>query len=213
MTRQIKRTAGVSRGLRASNAVPQDRKPSTAQPRLTDRQLVVLSAAAQRDDGVVVLPEALNGKARDAFAAALLKRGLVAEAKARRGQIVWRHDDAKGHDLALVVTDAGLAALGIEEQANDQEAAPDRAKPAVTRKSSDDDNASRATSKQARLVAMLSADGGCSVADAAQALGWLPHTTRAALTGLRRKGYAIERVKGGEGEGSRHRIVAAPVAA
>ncbi len=33
-----------------------------------------------------------------------------------------------------------------------------------------------------------------------EATGWLPHTTRAALTGLRKKGYVIERL-GGEGKG------------
>ncbi len=213
MTRQIKRTAGVSRDVKARNAVPQNRKPKTAKPRLTDRKLVVLSAAAQRDDRVVALPETLKGRARDAFAAALLKHGLVAAIRARRGQIVWRRDQARSQDIALVVTDAGLAGIGIEEQAKDQAAAPDRGKPAITKKSGDGDKAPRSASKKARLVAMLSADGGCTVAAAAEALGWLPHTTRAALTGLRRKGYAIERVKGVDGEGSRHRIVASSVAA
>ena len=39
------------------------------------------------------------------------------------------------------------------------------------------------------------------------ATGWLPHTTRAALTGLRKRGYAIER-SAGEG-GSVYRIATA----
>ena len=32
-----------------------------------------------------------------------------------------------------------------------------------------------------------------------EATGWLPHTTRAALTGLRQKGYAIEKSKNLDG--------------
>ena len=37
--------------------------------------------------------------------------------------------------------------------------------------------------------------------------GWLPHTTRAALTGLRKKGHAIERFRGDDE--TRYRIVTA----
>jgi hypothetical protein len=44
------------------------------------------------------------------------------------------------------------------------------------------------------------------------ATGWLPHTTRAALTGLRKRGFAIERTRE-EGSNSIYRIVSAPVAA
>jgi hypothetical protein len=42
--------------------------------------------------------------------------------------------------------------------------------------------------------------------DLLRATGWLPHTTRAALTGLRQKGYAITRTKEAGGE-SVYRIV------
>ena len=38
-------------------------------------------------------------------------------------------------------------------------------------------------------------------------MGWLPHTTRAVLTGLRRRGYTIERERS-EKDGSVYRIVA-----
>ena len=40
------------------------------------------------------------------------------------------------------------------------------------------------------------------------ATGWLPHTTRAALTGLRKRGYRIERQRSDEGK-SIYRIVLA----
>jgi hypothetical protein len=38
------------------------------------------------------------------------------------------------------------------------------------------------------------------------ATGWLPHTTRAALTGLRKSGFEIER-RQEDGQGSIYRII------
>lgn len=45
------------------------------------------------------------------------------------------------------------------------------------------------------VVALLHQDGGASLADLVAATNWLPHTVRAALTGLRKKGHAIIRNK------------------
>lgn len=52
----------------------------------------------------------------------------------------------------------------------------------------------RAGSKQAKLVAMLSRKNGVTLSKASEALGWQKHTTSAAMTGLRKRGYQIERV-------------------
>ena len=49
----------------------------------------------------------------------------------------------------------------------------------------------KAVTKQAQLILHLQSDNGASVAELASALSWLPHTTRAALTGLRKKGRTI----------------------
>lgn len=57
----------------------------------------------------------------------------------------------------------------------------------------------RSGTKQARVIALLSRPGGGTLDDLIAATGWLPHTTRAALTGLRRKGYALTRSKGADG--------------
>lgn len=46
-------------------------------------------------------------------------------------------------------------------------------------------------SKQQQLASLLVRDGGATLGQMVVATGWLPHTTRAALTGLRKKGYAI----------------------
>jgi hypothetical protein len=47
-------------------------------------------------------------------------------------------------------------------------------------------------SKQHQLAALLLRDEGATLDQMIAATGWLPHTTRAALTGLRKKGYAID---------------------
>ncbi len=70
----------------------------------------------------------------------------------------------------------------------------------------------RAGSKQGQLIAMLSRDDGVSITEIATALGWLPHTTRAALTGLRHKGYELTREISSD-RGSLYRITARPITA
>ena len=50
---------------------------------------------------------------------------------------------------------------------------------------------SKPASKQQQLATLLVRDEGATLDQMIEATGWLPHTTRAALTGLKRKGYAI----------------------
>lgn len=47
--------------------------------------------------------------------------------------------------------------------------------------------------KQSNVIELLQREGGASLDAIVEATGWLPHTARAALTGLRKKGHAIER--------------------
>jgi DNA-binding transcriptional regulator PaaX len=47
----------------------------------------------------------------------------------------------------------------------------------------------------------------------AKELGWQKHTTRAALTGLRKAGFVIERMQGEGNSASSYRITAEPMAA
>lgn len=49
----------------------------------------------------------------------------------------------------------------------------------------------KAPSKQQQLAALVLRDEGATLDQMIAATGWLPHTTRAALTGLKKKGYAI----------------------
>ena len=70
----------------------------------------------------------------------------------------------------------------------------------------------RPGSKQALVIGMLSAKTGATLDALAEATGWLPHTVRAALTGLRRRGFMVERSRA-DGEASVYRIAAATTAA
>ena len=57
----------------------------------------------------------------------------------------------------------------------------------------------RTESKKDRLIGMLSRDGGSTIAEISAALGWQPHTTRAAITGLRKTGHKVETAKPADG--------------
>ena len=45
------------------------------------------------------------------------------------------------------------------------------------------------------MLALLSRREGATLPELIEVTGWLPHTTRAALTGIRKKGYEIARSK------------------
>ena len=55
----------------------------------------------------------------------------------------------------------------------------------------------KAPSKQQQLAALVVRDEGATLDQMIAATGWLPHTTRAALTGLKKKGYVISSDKVG----------------
>ncbi len=79
-------------------------------PKLNDSQLVILSAAARRQDGAV-LPLARSLKINKAAATTvlknLLKKGLVAERPATADEAHWR-ETGDGGRTALVIANAGL---------------------------------------------------------------------------------------------------------
>ena len=56
------------------------------------------------------------------------------------------------------------------------------------------------------MVDLLRSDAGASLGELAGATGWLPHTMRAALTGLRKRGFAIAMDKADRA--TRYRIAA-----
>jgi len=181
--------------------------------KLTDTQLVILSAAAQRDDHVVVLPKTLKGGAATKVVKTLIAKDLIKEVKAKPDVPAWRRDEEHGQSYALVATRAGLKAINVDDEAADP---PDDApakksggkKAGAARGRSGDaavDGAPRAGSKLALVIGMLQKSSGATIDAIVTATGWLPHTTRAALTGLRKRGYGIEKERGKDG--TAYRIV------
>ena len=67
----------------------------------------------------------------------------------------------------------------------------------------------RGETKQGRVITLLGRDTGASLSELIAATGWLPHTTRAALTGLRHKGFVLDRDKRADGT-TVYRIASAP---
>lgn len=55
----------------------------------------------------------------------------------------------------------------------------------------------RAPTKTDQLLILLNTPHGVSIEQLSDRFGWLKHTTRAALTGMRKKGHAIVREKKG----------------
>ena len=53
----------------------------------------------------------------------------------------------------------------------------------------------KSPTKQSQVIDLLRGEGGVALAAIVDATGWQPHTARAALTGLRKQGHAIERGK------------------
>ena len=52
-----------------------------------------------------------------------------------------------------------------------------------------------APTKSASVLTLVKREQGATLPELIEATGWQPHTTRAMLTGLRKKGHAIERRK------------------
>ena len=96
---------------------------SVAMAKLSDTQLLILSAAAQREDCASVLPEKLKGRAAQKVVDTLLGRNLVTEV-VRVGEMpVWRTEE-DGVRYALRTTAQGLSEIGIEPELSDPPATP-----------------------------------------------------------------------------------------
>ncbi len=158
--------------------------------KLTDSHLVLLSAAAQHDARLMPRPDRLTGKATRSLVIRLIRAGLVEEVPVRHDQPHWNADD-DARPVGLRITDAGLAAIGLD--AADEAGAPASIEDTGSRPA----RAPRAGSKQAVVLDLLTREEGATLDDLMAATGWLPHTTRAALTGFRKKAYAVARGRTG----------------
>lgn len=174
--------------------------------RLTETQTIILSAGAQRPENIALpLPKGLAGAAAKMAVNRMVALGWLQEVDAnlRRGELIWR-ETGDGHGTTLVVTDAGLLAIGIEPVVVKTVAAirEHAAKTPPPKPPSQ-----RAGTKQAHVIAMLQRPEGATVAEMAMATGWLAHTVRGSISGALKKKLGLpivtEKV---EGRGTVHRI-------
>ena len=170
---------------------------------LTDTQLLLLSRAAQRNDRLITPPEDMPGKTLQTLRSRLLRISLVEEVSVRSDQPHLRCE-ADGHLLGLRITDAGLQALGIDA-ADGENGAPPPGR-VISQAHQPTSVTVRPGTKRALVLYLLRRDGGASLDELVGATGWLPHTTRAALTGLRKAGHVIVRDQSEVG-GSTYRIL------
>lgn len=156
--------------------------------RLSDLQLILLSSANQREDGhLLPAPESVSraGGRLTKSLQALLKHSLAREAETSAPEQVWREEEDRA--FGLVITDIGRSAISGGD-AGQAVSSSGSAEPAST-------SPPRTQTKQQQILGLLRREQGATLGELTQATGWLPHTTRAALTGFRKKGHSISKAK------------------
>jgi hypothetical protein len=205
--------------------------------KLTALQRELITAAAQHEHRLLAIPLTLRGAALAKAAATLVATGLVKEVKAKAGAPAWREDAATGQSYALKLTAAGLKAVAAEDEGNASDndkisqggkraglhVQPSRSKvsdQALIAPANDGANESqsgmdrasarvpRVGSKLDRIIEKMSTSEGATIDDLTGATNWLPHTARAALTGLRKRGYNIQLDRADKQSPSVYRIAA-----
>jgi hypothetical protein len=177
--------------------------------KFTENQTALLKSASHREDRCIVLPLNLKGGAAQKVAANLIAEGLAKEIKAKAGLPIWRRDGKSNQAYSLQVSAAGVKAIVVGEG---QRGKPPSVPPmqAPLPKSMNSSEASyraadirkvspREGSKLASVIALLRRSEGATILALTEATAWLPHTTRAAITGVRKRGFSVvlDRCTGG----------------
>ena len=165
-------------------------------PSLSETQILILSRASQQAERIALpLPDRLRGGAANKVIMPLIQKGFLDEVDAdiRKSEPTWRKTGG-GHGTTLVITDAGLEAIGVETETTQTDPAQTKPKP-------------RTGTKQAMLIVMLEAPDGATIAEITAATGWQPHTVRGAMSGALKKrlGLSITSEKV-EGRGRTYKI-------
>lgn len=162
--------------------------------RFTNTQLIVLSAAAARDDqSILPLPDTIRGGAATKVIDGLIRRGLAERIASKRAAL----------PELIRITRVGLEAIGVEPE---DEAPADgpaqveaelrakgkrRPKGAATTRA-DGKRTTRAGTKQALLIEMLRRPDGATIEEIVAATGWQSHTIRGAMSGALKKRLGLE---------------------
>jgi len=215
--------------------------------KLSDTHLVLLSAAAKRDNHALELPADMEPAAAEKLVSKLAGAGLIEEIEATGELPVWRRVDDTS--FALRITDEGLNAIGVDEgvatsaspdvplleaarprkQKNTASPTPKGTRPrkskadpakganrkavrASKRKTTARKSASPSGTKLEEVKTLLLRKRGATIKEMMHATSWLPHTTRAVLTGLRKRGFGVER-EAVKDKPSVYRITSSSVAA
>ncbi|WP_170979613.1 DUF3489 domain-containing protein [Roseomonas sp. HF4] len=175
---------------------------------LTVAQLLILTTAAQRPDHMVLpLPPTIRtrGGAQRNLLGTLLKMELVEEVPVDDATIAWQSDEAGQHH-GLRLTAAGLVAagasadlaveplnVGMSDEGPAASVGTDAAAfgEAAAERGEQEAPPRRPTGKLGEVLQAISAEAGATLAEITTLTGWLPHTARAAVTGLRKRGFDV----------------------
>ena len=167
--------------------------------KLTDTQMVILSAAAGREDGSIhPLPKTLKGGAVAKVTGALLRKGLIAEAPRRNGAAIGETNFAITAEGALAINVEPaecphLADTGAQAADGGQETEPAADTPAKAKKAATGRNGAiaprkaRTGTKLALMIEMLRRSEGATVDQIMDATGWQRHSVRGAIAGALKK--------------------------
>jgi hypothetical protein len=186
--------------------------------KLTDTQLVLLSAASQREDRGIELAPELRGEAAQKLVRKLLAECLIEEVHATGSLPVWRRD-ADNQALALRITELGLAAIKVDEGAappgaeeSHQTEQLSRRVGAARRKNlraqASRSRITRRDTKQSRVIEMLHRRQGATIATIIKATGWQSHAVRGFFAGVVRNKLGLTLVSEKTGKERIYRIVA-----
>lgn len=186
-------------------------------PDLEDLQLILLTAAAKTEGGSILPAPAHIAQydihVREAVGI-LIDRGLADEINVDEPEMSWRADDEAM--FGAVISDCGRETAEISGPVLDE---PEMKSARRGRKPGKNPTTKVAPpppvppvakvpgGKQAKVIQLLNRKQGVSLDQIMEATGWLAHSARAVLSGLRKKGYHIDRTM--TSKGSVYRITKA----
>jgi hypothetical protein len=165
-----------------------------ASVRLTELQAALLKSASKHATGSIF---PLSDQLWDQIQAPtktltqLLKRGLISESACEDEAEAWRK--IADQKYSLVITSSGRAAIGGKDMSAAMPA--DLEQPKIQPTCTGYTGSPPPLTKTKMVIDLLWREQGATICELVSSTGWLPHTTRSALTGLRKKGHVIAKSK------------------